>query len=147
MEIDTVYGGRQTISDKGIITENARYVFTYGQCHSLALAINKFTNWPIVGLMSEDEFEATYSPHEMQLVLAGKLSGRKDPGHHVVVKSPKGLLDINGLLDSSWDDQEKIPLTPEDVRLGLKYYLPVTENQVIDTYAKHVAKKYIGVKL
>lgn len=58
----------------GVINHAARECFTNGQCHSLALALNTLTDWPIYAVR----------PHY----------GRYD---HFVVKSPKGFLDIDGL--------------------------------------------------
>jgi hypothetical protein len=41
-----------TIDDKGfgVIDANAKKVFTQGQCHALAIALNQLAGWPIKGV-------------------------------------------------------------------------------------------------
>lgn len=58
----------------GKIDNQAKIVFSNGQCHSLALAVNKLTGWPIFGI-SDDEGDFI----------------------HIITSSPKGYLDIGGL--------------------------------------------------
>ena len=60
------------IRDEGVITDEAERVFTCGHCHSLALALNKITGWPLVGMFH--------------------VSDRDDGvASHVGVQSPKGF--------------------------------------------------------
>lgn len=66
------------VSKSGDINRNAVLAFKRGQCHALALAINKLTKWPIYGICDNT-------------------NSKTDPGH-VCVKNPKngGYLDISG---------------------------------------------------
>lgn len=70
------------IRQDGVIDAEAKYAFTRGHCHSLALALHKITGWPLVGLFPE------FNPYIPT---------------HIVVRSPRGLLDIEGLgADLEW---------------------------------------------
>ena len=48
---------------KGVIDYNARRAFHSGQCHALALAINKLTGWPIKGVGDDDSDTADSPAH------------------------------------------------------------------------------------
>lgn len=61
----------------GVIDDAARFAFTAGHCHALALAIHEHTGWPMLAMSSK---------HSMRDIL-----------QHVVVVMPDGRwLDING---------------------------------------------------
>ena len=61
----------------GVIDDTARFAFTSGHCHALALAIHQHTGWPM-------------------LAMSGRFSAYRDL-RHVVVQMPDGRwLDING---------------------------------------------------
>lgn len=67
----------------GSLDETAKYVFTHGQCHSLALALHEATGWDIVGV------------------------GYGGTPDHVGVLSPRGrVLDITGYVSpDDWTDE------------------------------------------
>jgi hypothetical protein len=97
----------ERVSQRAPLTsEKVRHTFMSGQCHSLALAIHEETGWPLYGL------------------------GREWEIGHVVVESPRGFLDIQGLnalarWQKIWgEDEEAIPLEVEDVRAPLEGYHP-----------------------
>ena len=49
-------------SGYGVIDENARKVFSAGQCHALALAIHELTGWPIKGIGNRYNDDEPQSP-------------------------------------------------------------------------------------
>jgi len=98
---------------KGLITPEVEKAFTRGQCHALSLALHEKTKWPIYGLFSEDELEDNQTPG------------------HVVVKSPWGLVDIQGLgVECRWHERtpmrvtKRAVLTYDDQETYYDYYLP-----------------------
>ena len=126
------------ISEKGRIDSNAKTAFTNGQCHSLAYAIHKLTGWPMVGLRGYEYDED-----------GGDDWGRDyfDPGSHVVVESPKGLLDIDGLgarerWQSKFGEMYEIPIDPETIHDGFEGYLRVDESPLVNLYAYKLVRKY-----
>lgn len=56
----------KVINGYGVLDKKAEYVFTAGQCHSLALALHKLTGWEIrgfgVGPYNEPHHCAVYCP-------------------------------------------------------------------------------------
>lgn len=83
---------------KGLITPQVEIAFTRGQCHALALALHEKTKWPIYGLFSEDELEE-----------------QETPGH-VIVKSPWGFVDIQGLgAECRWPERKPVRVTKKAV--------------------------------
>lgn len=117
------------VSDKGTIDNNAKKAFTNGQCHALAAALHDLTGWPIFGLQdSSDCF----------------------PGGHVIVKSPKGFLDIGGLnakdrWEEEWRKCELIPITRARISQGLPAYKKANVEAAIP-FAKSLIKKYFKGK-
>ena len=70
------WGDRDFELVPGELTDDARYVFTRGQCHSLALALHEATGWPIFG-----DFVSEYD----------------DTPDHVFVQAPDGrFVDVEG---------------------------------------------------
>jgi hypothetical protein len=93
-----------SVNLNGRITKNVVLAFTNGNCHSLALAINELTGYPIYGLVTE--FDRNY------------LDGY--PGHFAV-KTPAGFLDIKGLNAVERRERRNGPITlvrysPNDIR-------------------------------
>ena len=83
---------------KGILNKEVERAFTRGQCHAFALAMNEKTKWPIYGLFSEDELEE-----------------QETPGH-VIVKSPWGFVDIQGLgAECRWPERKPVRVTKKAV--------------------------------
>lgn len=75
--VDTPWG--PTSVTLGLLDEDARYAFTQGQCHALAMAVHEDTGWPIV---------------------AWSFWRYGDVPDHYLVKTPDGqLLDIKGTHD------------------------------------------------
>lgn len=66
----------------GEIDHTAIEVFTMGQCHALALALNQRTQWEIAGIYSEDDM--------------ANPSDERTP-KHVICVSPYGFVDIEGI--------------------------------------------------
>jgi hypothetical protein len=88
----------ETQIPKGILSKEVEKVFTRGQCHSFALAMNEKTKWPIYGLFTEDE-----------------LDEQETPGH-VIVKSPWGFVDIQGLgAECRWSERKPVRVTKKAV--------------------------------
>lgn len=111
----------------GKIDNAAREVFMNGQCHSLALAIHKLKGWDIYGITDSD----------------GDFI-------HILVSSPKGYLDINGLDAHSkfikqWGasvnsiDNLKA-LKPVDI-LNIHGYFKANPKKA-ESFAKAIIKKY-----
>lgn len=103
------------VNSRGNINKNAILAFKRGQCHALALALHKLTNWPIYGICDWSNTPA-------------------DPGH-VVVKNPKngGYIDIEGYgavqrWRKRWGDVTLHLLTPK-------------QTYKLDTYLRPSVKK------
>ena len=111
----------------GIVDHDADRLFTHGHCHSLAFALHKLTNWPIYGVVYD---------------FADNMPG------HVLVLSPEGWLDINGLLDISYfDDARRLNAShfkPWYLKPGdeVGYFQPDIEMAM--PYAKTLLKTYFG---
>lgn len=119
------------IHKNGTINKNAVRAYQNGQCHSLALAINKLTGFPIYGIADGNNLPT-------------------DPGH-VVVKNPKngGFIDIKGYgalarWRKKWGPVTVHPLTVEQTK-NLDTYLRPSVSKAIP-FAKKVLEK-IGVKI
>jgi len=83
---------------KGLITPDVEKAFTRGQCHAFSLALHEKTKWPIYGLFTEDELDA-----------------QETPGH-VIVKSPWGFVDIQGLgAECRWPERKPVRVTKKAV--------------------------------
>lgn len=64
------------IAGDGIIDEHVRHVFSFGQCHSFAVAVHKLTGWPLRAVDNQGD------------------DGIPD---HIMVETPNGrLFDITG---------------------------------------------------
>lgn len=61
----------------GVLDQKAKFVFSAGHCHSMALALHRHTGWPI-------------------LALSGRYSIRPDLQHMVVVMPDGRWLDVKG---------------------------------------------------
>jgi len=87
--------------------EEIKRVFNYGNCHSLALAINKLTGWPLYGV---------YRAADMEDGLPS----------HVAVKDPQGrLVDIEGFrsqeeFEQDWHFAELKPVNPWHIRAWIR---------------------------
>jgi hypothetical protein len=86
------YYERATVRTKWLtgtkIDDDARTVFTQGQCHAIAIALHNLMGWAIVLLYV----------------------GGSDSGWHFVAESPWGLVDIDGLgVESRYDILETSP--------------------------------------
>ena len=81
VQVETWQGLWELPSD-GSINDEVFEAFTTGHCHSLALALNKLTGWPIYG--------------------AGAPWDTEDSPAHVFVKHPSGrFVDITGFMDAN----------------------------------------------
>ena len=119
-----------SIHKNGTINKNAILAFKRGQCHSLALAINKLLGWPIYGICDVHNTDT-------------------DPGH-VVVKNPKngGYVDIEGYgavgrWRKRWGIVTLHHLSPEQTKKLDTYLRPNVKKAI--PFAKKVLKK-IGIK-
>lgn len=119
------------INSRGHINKNAIKAFKRGQCHALALAINKIMGWPIYGIC---DWSNTPS----------------DPGH-ICVKNPKngGYVDIDGYgavqrWRDRWGDVTLHPLTPAQTYKLDTYLRPSVKKAI--PFAKKVLEN-IGVKV
>lgn len=98
----------QIINTEGHIDSAAKYAFTRGQCHALALVLHRLTGWKLYGLYSEYEWTR-------------KQAGRKSTPGHVVVRTSEGkYIDITG--DDAvqswytyWPDSTPHPVTEKEV--------------------------------
>ena len=92
------WAGVYRIRKDGVITDQAKHAFTHGHCHSLALALNKITGWPLIGLFHPVDDEDGIPSH-------------------VGVQSPQGFLDIYGHSKIYWQKRHyhEEPLTIEEV--------------------------------
>lgn len=122
------------INDQGFIDDQVVDVFENGHCHSLALAINQLTGWPMFGLVAPAAHNKPESPG------------------HVVVKTNKGAyLDISGKgALTRWrgfhrNNVEVYPIDPEKANTLLNY-LPANVEAAIP-FAKTVLGKYCGIHL
>lgn len=92
----------------GVIDEDAEYVFTHGQCHALALALNERTGWPLVGI-------AAGGPHHPS---------------HCAVRRPDGeIIDITGYAERAvpwifYGPEAWYPVDAKTARAGF----PVSED-------------------
>ena len=114
MQVDTNWGkvelpeepNVEALKKDGVVT-----TFTFGHCHSLALAIHELTGWPLVGLYR------LYRPW----------SNMEETPDHVVVKTPKGkLLDISGL-DNVRGYSGEVKFTKDEVERFRDYRKPDTK--------------------
>lgn len=105
------------INKKGTIDANAKRCFQNGHCHSLALAINKLTGWPIYGICDQS-------------------NAITDPGH-IVVKNPRngGFIDIGGYGALARWRKKWGPVTV--------HLLTVEQTKNLDTYLRPQIKKAI----
>jgi hypothetical protein len=98
-----------TIDDQGfgVLNEEAEAVFTRGQCHALAIAINQLTGWPIKGV--------------------GYKSDSPDSPSHCLNYCPdrKGYVDIKGLHKKPTDNFKVVNrnISQETARKYLSGYL------------------------
>lgn len=68
----------------GVLNDAARFVFTHGQCHSLAVALAETTGCPIVVLVQRDRLTFPDWPYDDEIV-------------HCYVEAPDGWwIDVNG---------------------------------------------------
>jgi hypothetical protein len=114
------------IHKNGTINKNATRAYQNGQCHSLALAINKLVGWPIYGICD--------------------WSNTDDSPGHVVVRNPKngGFVDIKGYGAVSrwrkkWGPVTVHPLTVEQTK-NLDTYLRPSVIKAIP-FAKKVLER------
>ena len=126
-----------TVNDEGfgVLDDNALKAFTHGQCHSLALAINKLTGWPIKGASYNKEADPADSPA------------------HVLIYSPKlrAYVDIRGVRKTvgkkNYSEGLKIVnrnIAPEGVSRLRGYLQPNLEAAM--PFAKSLLKQ-IGVEV
>ena len=107
----------------GKLDRKAKVVFTRGHCHSLALAVHKLTGWQIYGLADD---EGDYI--------------------HIMVKTPKGYLDVMGLeADRRWMNLWKVEFTIKSIDPSMISHLdgfmrPQTKKA--NTFAVSLIKKY-----
>jgi hypothetical protein len=103
------------INKNGTIDKNAMKAFSNGQCHSLAIALHKLTNWPIYGICDWS-------------------NSTDDPGH-IVVKNPRngGFVDIKGYGAVGRWRKKWGPVTV--------HLLTVDQVKHFDTYLKPVVAK------
>lgn len=96
------YGEMKAKIISGVIDEEAKKVFTQGQCHALALALHESKGWVMVSFFLGNENPEYDSPG------------------HVVVRSPKGeMIDIQGIgADVRWGHRvaQKVEVTPDDIK-------------------------------
>lgn len=89
------FGPQDFCLTPGKINAEAVHVYSNGQCHALALAINERTGWPIVGA---SPFGTDYP-------------------NHVAVKRPDGrIIDITGYVNFGYWGSEWYELDPGVVR-------------------------------
>jgi hypothetical protein len=122
------------VSDKGEIDHKAELVFHGGHCHSLALALHMITGWPLFGLKGDPN-----DPKDIE---------------HVLIESPKGFLDVNGLnFEAPYDKQCIVPMKAEDVesetwQSNMGYLTPEPEKalpfaiNLLNRYLPDEAKKF-----
>lgn len=101
------------------ITEEAKIVFSQGQCHSLAVAIHELTGYPLYGAM--------------------RISSEPT---HIFVKSPVGFLDIDGPNADRWFNEEPFPVTKEEI-FNFSLYKPCNP-QNAHPFAELVIQTYVG---
>lgn len=89
----------------GRIDDEAKEVFTRGQCHALALELHRATGWELYGAYSEHQKEYGGTPG------------------HVVVRHPDGhFVDIEGIgVEKRWAEYGKYTFAPVDVYAVLSY--------------------------
>jgi hypothetical protein len=75
--------GPYRANKEGNIDYHARWIFTAGHCHSLAVTLNKLTGWPICGHGFNFYDDPTFA----------------DMPGHMFVHSPKGYLGITGIME------------------------------------------------
>lgn len=106
----------------GVIDANAEYAFSQGQCHALALAIQKQTGW--------------------KAYIAGQ---DWDAEMHVAVKTPDGrYLDIRGLHEgpsASWQATEIRELRPDEDWKAIGYLPPNVK--AAEPFARTLLAEYV----
>ncbi len=116
-----VWMGVYDLADDGSIDDAARYVFCHGQCHALAAALHDLTGWPIYMLRDDD---------------------------HVVVKGPRGFLDINGYGADERNRARWGACLDAEVPLDRQTQIPPRgtyaepEMQVAEVFARSVLREY-----
>lgn len=89
----------------GVIDETARWVFTHGHCHSLALAISDVTGWDLVGAFQWDDTPYGGPSHVGILTDAGEvldIDGRWEP-HQWGREYSAQVIDVDYHDALSWD--------------------------------------------
>ena len=98
---------KDRINTCDVENEKVIEVFSTGQCHSLAYAINEKTGWPMIGLFGEDDFRM-------------RDRGKEFTPKHVTCKSPYGLVDITGVNAKRWLKRwgglTPVPVSPVEVQ-------------------------------
>jgi hypothetical protein len=104
--------------EAGEVNSLASTVFMNGQCHSLALAIHRLTGWPMLGLLD-----------------------REKDIMHVIVQSPQGYFDVNGVKPELWKHPyEVVEIRPEEV-LNLEGYFKPQPRRA-KSFAKTLLRQY-----
>ena len=89
------------------INEDAKQVFISGQCHSLAVALNRLTGWKLYGMYTDDDIN--------------EYGEKTDSPDHVIVRTPYGFADIGGLgVDERYSRRTSrhfhlLPITEEEI--------------------------------
>lgn len=108
-EITIQYQWGEVTVPAGKITPDVVEAFTNGQCHALALALHEKTQWPLAGLFRKNDYEEDEDgiPRRYE----------SQTPSHVVVVSPDGTVDIQGLnVQCRWySDSALIPISKDDV--------------------------------
>jgi len=119
----TTWRGTYTLETRSGITRDAKTVFTRGQCHSLAVALHDLTQWPL------------YS-----------IGGTPDSPDHILVKTPKGFVDIQGLnAEKPYYPDRPRPINRDEV-FEFDYYKPC-EPELATPYARMILRRYNSGKL